>query len=132
MPAPVRVAWLPAPPATLTTTGRTSATTPPWDSPQAAHWELVAESAALPAAAEGVLPAGRIQDLHAEPVQRMAELVHRGQDQGVFRTDLPTTWLVSLTHHILHGAANEVRQGRLARHDAADAVAKSVRSALAA
>ncbi|MFI6182990.1 TetR/AcrR family transcriptional regulator [Nonomuraea sp. NPDC051191] len=98
----------------------------------ASSWELVAESAALLAAAEEVLPAGRIQDLHAEPVQRMAELVHRGQDQGVFRTDLPTAWLVSLTHYIMHGAANEVRQGRLARTDAADVVTKSIQSALAA
>ncbi|MEU1721539.1 TetR/AcrR family transcriptional regulator [Nonomuraea sp. NPDC005692] len=98
----------------------------------ASSWELVAESAALLAAAEGVLPAGRIRDLHAEPAQRMAELIHRGQDQGVFRTDLPATWLVSLTHYILHGAANEVRQGRLARDDAADTVTKSIQSALAA
>ncbi|MFF0866776.1 TetR/AcrR family transcriptional regulator [Nonomuraea sp. NPDC003560] len=98
----------------------------------ASSWELVAESAALLAAAEGVLPAGRIRDLHAEPAQRMADLVHRGQDQGVFRTDLPAAWLVSLTHYILHGAANEVRQGRLAREDAADTVTKSIQSVLAA
>ncbi|MFI7108268.1 TetR/AcrR family transcriptional regulator [Nonomuraea sp. NPDC050227] len=98
----------------------------------ASSWELVAESAALLAAAEGVLPAGRVRDLHAEPAQRMADLVHRGQDQGVFRTDLPAAWLVSLTHYILHGAANEVRQGRLARDDAADTVTKSIQSVLAA
>ncbi|MER6511373.1 helix-turn-helix domain-containing protein [Nonomuraea sp. NPDC001636] len=98
----------------------------------ASSWELVAESAALLAAAEGVLPAGRVRELHAEPAQRMADLVHRGQDQGVFRTDLPAAWLVSLTHYILHGAANEVRQGRLARDDAADTVTKSIQSVLAA
>ncbi|RSN12996.1 TetR family transcriptional regulator [Nonomuraea sp. WAC 01424] len=97
----------------------------------ASSWELVAESAALLAAAEGVLPAGRVRDLHAEPVRRMAELVGRGQEQGVFRTDLPNAWLVSLTHYILHGAANEVRQGRLARDVAADVVTKSIESALA-
>ncbi|MER6583951.1 TetR/AcrR family transcriptional regulator, partial [Nonomuraea sp. NPDC001023] len=87
---------------------------------------------ALLAAAEGVLPAGRVRELHDEPAQRMAELVHRGQDQGVFRTDLPAAWLVSLTHYILHGAANEVRQGRLARNDAAETVTKSIQSVLAA
>lgn len=96
----------------------------------ASSWELVAESAALLAAAEGVLPAGRVRDLHAEPVQRMAELIRRGQEQGVFREDLPTTWLVSLAHYILHGAANEVREGRLPAHDAAGVVAKSIQSVL--
>ncbi|GAA3470135.1 TetR/AcrR family transcriptional regulator [Nonomuraea roseola] len=93
-------------------------------------WELVAESAALLAAAEGVLPAGRVRELHAEPVQRMAELIRRGQEQGVFRTDMPTTWLVSMTHYILHGAADEVRAGRLPPHDAADVVTKSIHSVL--
>jgi AcrR family transcriptional regulator len=93
-------------------------------------WELVAESAALMTAADGVLPAGRLRELHAEPVRRMAELIGRGQDQGVFRTDLPTSWLVSVVHYILHGAADEVRAGRLPSHDAADVVTKSVQSLL--
>ncbi|MEU4695575.1 TetR/AcrR family transcriptional regulator [Nonomuraea dietziae] len=96
----------------------------------ASSWELVAESAALLTAAEGVLPAGRVRELHAEPAERMAELIRRGQEQGVFRTDLPTTWLVSMTHYILHGAANEVRAGRLPSHDAADVVTKSIHSVL--
>ncbi|MEU4545040.1 TetR/AcrR family transcriptional regulator [Nonomuraea dietziae] len=96
----------------------------------ASSWELVAESAALLTAAEGVLPAGRVRELHAEPAERMAELIRRGQEQGVFRADLPTTWLVSMTHYILHGAANEVRAGRLPPHDAANAVTKSIHSVL--
>ncbi|GAA2661605.1 TetR/AcrR family transcriptional regulator [Nonomuraea recticatena] len=96
----------------------------------ASSWGLVAESAALLTAAEGVLPAGRVRELHAEPAERMAELIRRGQEQGVFRTDLPTTWLVSMTHYILHGAANEVRAGRLPPHDAADVVTKSIHSVL--
>ncbi|GAA2431681.1 hypothetical protein GCM10010191_51890 [Actinomadura vinacea] len=96
----------------------------------ASSWELVAESAALLTAAEGVVPAGRVRELHGEPDQRMAELVRRGQEQGAFRTDLPTAWLVSVVHYILHGAATEVRTGRLATRDAADVVTKSVQSVL--
>ncbi len=93
-------------------------------------WELVAESAALLTAAEGVLPPGRVRELHGGPDRRMAELVHRGREQGAFRTDLPAAWLVGLVHYILHGAANEVRAGRLAAQDAADVVTKSVQSVL--
>jgi AcrR family transcriptional regulator len=96
----------------------------------ASSWEIVAESAALLAAAEEVLPPGRVRELHAEPVRRMTELIHRGQEQGVFRTDLPIAWLVSVVHYILHGAAQEMRAGRLASHDAADVVTKSIQSVL--
>lgn len=96
----------------------------------ASSWQVVAESAALLAAAEEVLPAGRIRDMHAKPVQRMTELVRRGQDQGVFRTDLPTTWLVNVVHHVLHGAATEIRAGRLNPDDAAEVVIKTVQSVL--
>ncbi|MFD1936259.1 MULTISPECIES: TetR/AcrR family transcriptional regulator [Nonomuraea] len=97
----------------------------------ASSWTVVAESAALLAAAEGVLPAGRVRELHEEPARRMTELIRRGQEQGVFRVDLPIVWLVNVVHYILHGAAAEMRAGRLAAHDAADAVTKSVQSVLA-
>ncbi|NUT45676.1 MAG: TetR/AcrR family transcriptional regulator [Thermoactinospora sp.] len=94
-------------------------------------WQVVAESAALLAAAEEVLPAGRVRELHEEPVRRMTELIRRGQEQGVFRTDLPLDWLVNLVHYILHGAAAEVRAGRLAPSRAADVITRSVQSLLA-
>ncbi|MFI6515392.1 TetR/AcrR family transcriptional regulator [Spirillospora sp. NPDC050679] len=93
-------------------------------------WQLVAESAALLTAAEDVLPSGRVRELHDAPARRMAELVHRGREQGVFRTDLPAEWLVSVVHYILHGAADQVRAGRLDPRDAADAVTKSIQSVL--
>ncbi|WP_214411069.1 hypothetical protein [Sphaerisporangium fuscum] len=96
----------------------------------ASSWKLVAESAALLTAAEDVLPAGRVRELHDQPAQRMADLVRRGQRQGVFRTDLPSDWLVSVAHYILHGAADQVRAGRLAPQEAADMVTETVRSVL--
>ncbi|MET9067226.1 TetR/AcrR family transcriptional regulator [Streptosporangium sandarakinum] len=96
----------------------------------ASSWEVVAESAALLTAAAEVLPAGRVHELHAEPVRRMTELIRSGRDQGVFRADLPVGWLVSVVQYILHGAAEEVRAGRLASEEAADTVTKSVLSVL--
>ncbi len=93
-------------------------------------WQLVAESAALLAAAEKVLPEGRIREMHDPAVRRMTELIERGRRQGVFRTDLSVTWLVSVTHYILHGAAAEVRAGRLPADEAADTVTRSIRSVL--
>ena len=96
-------------------------------------WALVAESAALLTAAQGVLPAGRVRELHAGPAARVGELVRRGQDQGVFRTDMPTAWLVGVVQHILHGAAEDVRGGRLELPpgEVSDVVTKSVLAVLA-
>jgi AcrR family transcriptional regulator len=96
----------------------------------ASSWELVAESGALLAAAQGVLPAGRIRELHAGAVDRVGELVHRGQREGVFRTDLPISWLVNVVHYVLHGAAEEHRAGRVGTADVAGIVTETVRSIL--
>ncbi|PRY58476.1 TetR/AcrR family transcriptional regulator [Glycomyces artemisiae] len=98
----------------------------------ASSWELVAESAALLASAQGVLPAGRIRELHGGAGDRVAELVRRGRDQGVFRTDLPVDWLVNVVQYVLHGAAEEHRGGRIATADAARIVDATVQSVLAA
>ncbi|WP_246342022.1 TetR/AcrR family transcriptional regulator [Actinomadura verrucosospora] len=95
-------------------------------------WTLVAESAALSTAAQDVLPAGRVRELHAAPAQRMEELIRRGQDEGVFRTDLPLTWLVNVVHYVLQGAAEENRTGRLKTKETARVVTATVQSILAA
>lgn len=94
-------------------------------------WSLVAESATLLQAAQGVLPAGRLLQLHNAPSERVEQLLRRGQADGVFRSDLPITWLVSAVHYLLHGAAEEQRTGRLDAADAAHIVTASVQSFLA-
>ncbi|MEV5570013.1 TetR/AcrR family transcriptional regulator [Spirillospora sp. NPDC052269] len=94
-------------------------------------WALVAESSALVVAAEDALPAERVRELHDAPAGRMADLVRRGQEQGVFRTDMSADWLVDVAHFILHGAAGQVRSGRLTTDDAAELVTRSLQSVLA-
>lgn len=94
-------------------------------------WALVAESAALLQAAQGVLPAGRLRELHAVPAERVERLVRRGQHEGAFRTDLPTVWLVSAVHYLLKGAAQEQRAGRLDTADVPHILTASVQSLLA-
>ncbi|MEV0331138.1 TetR/AcrR family transcriptional regulator [Nocardia sp. NPDC050717] len=98
----------------------------------AATWPLVAEAAKLRAAADGVLPAGRLRELHAAPAARVADLIHRGQQEGAFRTDLPLDWLVDTVYYVLNGAAEGLRTGRLAAADADRVVIATVRSILTA
>ncbi len=83
-------------------------------------WSLVEQSRSLLLAAQAVLPPGRIRALHAEPAERVQRLVERGRAEGVFRTDLPTSWLVGTMHSVMHNAADEINAGRLATDQAAD------------
>lgn len=94
-------------------------------------WSLVWRSSALLAAAEGTLGDERIRELHEAPAQRLEGLIRRGQETGAFRTDLPVLWLVNAVHYLLHGAATEVRVGRLPAEDAAYVVSESVDALLA-
>ncbi|MGC4939944.1 TetR/AcrR family transcriptional regulator [Kribbella sp. DT2] len=76
-------------------------------------WHLVNRSRSLLVAAQNALPAGRIRELHAGPSERVQKLLERGRREHVFRIDLPVTWLVSITHSVMHSAADEINAGRL-------------------
>ncbi|HLT59986.1 MAG TPA: TetR/AcrR family transcriptional regulator [Microlunatus sp.] len=78
-------------------------------------WLLTAQAGAVLEAATELLPPGRIHELHAEPERRVAELIRRGQREGVFRDDLPAAWLANVLHYLVKGAAADVTAGRLDR-----------------
>jgi len=97
-----------------------------------ASWQLVNRFRALLLAAQHTLPPGRIQALHAGPADRMRRLVERGRADGVFRTDLPTSWLISTVQNVMHGAADEINAGRLDAADAGRYISATVLAALTA
>lgn len=78
-----------------------------------ASWQLLDQTRSLLVAAQRELTPGRIRDLHAEPAARVENLVARGRGEGVFRTDLPISWLVNVLHTVLNSAAAEILAGRL-------------------
>ncbi|MEU4292052.1 TetR/AcrR family transcriptional regulator [Kribbella sp. NPDC026596] len=82
-------------------------------------WHLVDRYRSLLLAAQDTLPPGRVQELHADPMARVERLLERGRKDGAFRTDLPTSWLVSVMHNVMHGAAGEIHGGRLTPDKAA-------------
>jgi len=85
----------------------------------ASSWHLVDQYRALLIAAQDALPPGRVRDLHADPMARVERLLERGRSERVFRTDLPTSWLVSVMHNVMHGAATEIQAGRITSDEAA-------------
>lgn len=89
-------------------------------------WHLVDQSRAVIAAAEEELSPERIRQLHDNPASRVEALITRGRSEGVFRSDMPTSWQVAVVHQILHGAAAEISAGRLASEDAADLILNTV------
>lgn len=84
----------------------------------ASSWVFVDQSRALLATAQKELSAARIRELHEKAEARMRGLLLRGQAEGAFRADLPVSWLLTTTHVVLNGAAEEVRTGRLSPDDA--------------
>jgi TetR/AcrR family transcriptional regulator, mexCD-oprJ operon repressor len=82
-------------------------------------WQLVDRYRSLLMAAQETLPAGRIRELHADPMARVERLLERGRADGVFRTDLPVAWLVSVMHNVMHGAAGDLEAGRITTTQAA-------------
>ncbi|WP_199549840.1 TetR/AcrR family transcriptional regulator [Streptomyces sp. N35] len=76
-------------------------------------WMLIAQASGVLEAAQATLSPQRIHDLHAAPERRVLALIERGQEQGVFRDDLPAAWLSNALHHVLKGAAADVNGGRL-------------------
>jgi len=84
----------------------------------ASSWMFVDQSRALLATAQKELSAARIRELHEKAEARMRGLLLRGQREGAFRADLPVSWLLTTTHVVLNGAAEEVRTGRIDPDDA--------------
>lgn len=92
----------------------------------ASSWLLIEQIGSLMTAAHAELGPERIRELHEQPAARVEVLIRRGQDDGVFRADLPSSWLVTLLHLAMHGAAGEIRGGRLVHTDAAFVIAAGV------
>jgi TetR/AcrR family transcriptional regulator, mexCD-oprJ operon repressor len=92
-------------------------------------WRIVDRSRALLQAAQDVLPPGRIRELHAGPAERVQRLLERGQREGVFRSDLPTSWLVGVMHSVMHSAADEIGAGRLDADAAAGVITATLLAA---
>lgn len=93
-------------------------------------WMLTSQARSIIAAAEDELPPTKIQELHTEPAARVETLVERGREEGVFRTDMPTSWLVTVIHQVLHGAATEVSTARLDPRDASERITTTILAVL--
>jgi AcrR family transcriptional regulator len=95
-------------------------------------WQVLDSWRGLRTAAVRAFGEPAVHGYHGEMLTRVEQLVVRGQAAGVFRTDLPASWLVATCYALMHAAQDELNAGRLDRTEAARAVAATLRAALAA
>jgi AcrR family transcriptional regulator len=88
----------------------------------ASSWQIIDRHQVLLGVAEAELPPERIRAYHNEPMGRVHALIAAGQRGGVFRDDLPADWLVAVFYAVMHGAAAEIRAGRLGSADVVDVI----------
>ncbi len=93
-------------------------------------WPILDRHRAVRAVALAELGPEALRDQHDQVVHHVDGLIARGQDDGVFRTDLPGPWLVAVFYATLHAAADEVSAGTLDTRVAADVLVTTLLSIL--
>jgi AcrR family transcriptional regulator len=86
----------------------------------AVAWDHLDRGGAIARAAGDQLPAEAMARAHTALRGPIGALLARGQAEGVFRSDLPSPWLISSYFALMHACGEEVRAGTL---DSAEAVA---------
>lgn len=69
---------------------------------------------------------------HVPVLDQLEPLIERGQDAGVFRSDLPVTWHLAVIRAIVHTASAEIRSGRISEADAEAAMLSTAAAAISA
>jgi AcrR family transcriptional regulator len=94
-------------------------------------WQVLDRHRRLFEIAQRELGPTRLREHHDTAMSRVEKLIARGQDERVFRTDLPMSWLVTTVYTLLHAAAEDVNAGRLPAEGAAHVLDATLLSALA-
>jgi hypothetical protein len=85
-----------------------------------ASWEQLGRHEELAQAAGAGLSADAMRRSHEAARSVIGRLVERGQREGAFRTDLPTSLLVTSCLALIHAAAEATRAGELDPQAAVD------------
>jgi len=93
-------------------------------------WPILDSYRTVRAAAIAELGPEALRGQHDRVVHHVERLIARGQDEGVFRTDLPGPWLVAIFYATLHAAADEVSADRLDPRAAPDVLMATLLSIL--
>jgi len=93
-------------------------------------WHILERHAFLLLASEGVIAPARRRTHHKKVLARVERILVRGQEEGVFRTDLPLAWLVTTFYSLLHAAAAEADARHLKAKSVPDILDRTLSSIL--
>jgi len=83
-----------------------------------ATWRELARFHGLLALNTARLTAEELHRRHVPMLDQLEPLIQRGQEQGVFRSDLPVAWHLAVIRAIVHTASHEIQGGRISESDA--------------
>jgi AcrR family transcriptional regulator len=78
-----------------------------------ATWQQLAQFHGLLAINTARLSAEELHRRHLPVLDQFAPLIARGQEERVFRRDLPVSWQLAVIRSIVHTASHELRGGRI-------------------
>src|SRR5262249_52320595 len=94
----------------------------------AVGWSALSRYGAIAQATAEQLSWDARRRLHETAIARVHGLVERGREQGDFRRDLPTEWLVASSFALIPAARAEVRAGRLEQSAASQVLRATMRA----
>jgi AcrR family transcriptional regulator len=92
----------------------------------ASSWRQLASHDEMARAAAHELSADAMRHAHESARDVIRRLIHRGQRDGSFRTDVPVGWLVTASLALTHAAAEAVRTGDLDAEAAPQTLSQTV------
>ena len=93
-------------------------------------WQLLDRNLRMLHAARRALPAEAVQDHHVGILSAMERLITRGRQEGAFRDDLPSHWLVGTIYALVQAAGDQVEAGQFTSEEALGALEATLTSAL--
>src|SRR5262245_32382723 len=93
-------------------------------------WQVLDRCQRLATAAARDLPSAPMREVQDLVLDRVERLITRGQEEGAFRADVPSSWLVTTIYGLMHAAAQEVDAGRLSSSDASRVLETTLLSAI--
>jgi AcrR family transcriptional regulator len=95
-----------------------------------ATWRELARFHALLAINAARLSAEELRRRHLPVLAQLQPLIERGQQDGVFRRDLPVSWHLAVIRAIVHTASQEIQGGRLSEPEAEAAMLSTALAAI--
>lgn len=97
----------------------------------ASSWGTLSRHTAIAQAAAAQLSGEALRRTHEAGLDHLRAMIERGREAGEFRIDVPTAWLVSVFHALLHAAGDDVRAERLEDTTALAALTSTLLAAFA-